>query len=118
MKRLSVLFSVIVLCVFLFPSHLSAQHLSGSVPFYRYYNSQVGDHYYTTDCNRLGAGAYGWVFENVEAYIFTSAETGTVPLYQYWNAQVGDHFYTIDFNTLGYGRYGYVFENVECYVSP
>jgi Repeat of unknown function (DUF5648) len=41
----------------------------GTVPLYRYWNPSVGDHFYTTQFDELGFGAYGWSFEQVECYV-------------------------------------------------
>ena len=36
---------------------------SGTAPFYRYYNSGTGDHFYTTNFSELGGGSAGYVSE-------------------------------------------------------
>lgn len=41
------------------------------VPLYRYWNPQVGDHFYTTNWNELGNGKYGWGYEGVQCYVHT-----------------------------------------------
>jgi hypothetical protein len=92
------------------------QSVAGTVPLYRYWNPQVGDHFYTTDWNELGNGNYGWSFERVQCYVHAQAVPGTVPLYRYWNSQDGDHFYTTDWNELGNGNYGWGYEGIQCYV--
>ena len=92
---------------------------SGTVPLYRYWNPTVGDHYYTTNFNELGYGAYGWTFEHVECYVFPYQASGTVPFHEYWNASVGDHFYTINLDELGpSGAYGWTYAQVQGYVNP
>jgi len=89
-------------------------HTQGSVPFYRYYNGQAGDHFYTTNFNELGPTSFGWDFEFIGFYVFPTQQGGTVPLYQYWNPQITDHFYTITFGTYS----GYSFEKIAGYVYP
>jgi hypothetical protein len=85
---------------------------------YRYWNSGIGDHFYTTDWNELRGGNYGWAFEGIQCYACTQQQPGTVPLYRYWNSGAGDHFYTTDGNELGTGRYGWSLEGIQCYVLP
>lgn len=100
----------------LFPKTVS--HFGDSIPFYRYYNGVIGDHFYTTNFNELGATNFGWDFEFVGCNIFGTQVDGTVPLYQYYSSGAGDHFYTIDFSTLGNGAFGYTFEKITGYVFP
>jgi len=96
----------------LYPYPPNVSHFGGSVPFYRYYNGVVGDHFYTTDFNELGPTSSGWDFEFVQCYIFPSQLQSTVPLYQYYNPSIGDHFYTLDSSTPS----GYNFEKIAGYV--
>lgn len=84
--------------------------------FYRYLNSTIGDHYYTTNYNELGAGAGGYVYEGPACKVYKQKEPGTVPLYRYLNSSRGDHFYTANYNELGGGAFGYILEGVACYV--
>ena len=90
---------------------------SSLVPFYRYFNSFINDHFYTIDRNDDGYGGYGYAFETVEAYLSSKPRTGFVPLYRYWNPFGGDHFYTTVRNDQGYGNYGYSYEKIEGYVK-
>ena len=41
------------------------------VPLYRYWNPQIGDHFYTTNWNELGNGRYGWGYEGIQCYVHT-----------------------------------------------
>jgi hypothetical protein len=43
------------------------------VPLYRYYNSAIGDHFYTISYSELGAGGYGWSYEGIQCYVYSSA---------------------------------------------
>jgi hypothetical protein len=92
----------------------------GTVPLYRYYNYNVGDHFYTTDWNELGYGAYGWSFEKIECYVWPAFGENGIPFFEYWNqnANVLDHFYTTDWEELGYGANGWYFSETMCYVEP
>jgi C1A family cysteine protease len=87
-------------------------------PLHRYWNSGIGDHFYTTNWGELGGGRYGWVYEGVQCDISPIAQTGLVPLYRYWNSGAGDHFYTTNWGELGSGKYGWAYEGVQGYVSP
>ena len=45
------------------------QPVAGAVPFYRYWNSQGRDHYYTTNWSELGNGQGGWLLEKIQCYV-------------------------------------------------
>ena len=104
------------------------RQVAGSVPLYRYWKSDIGDHFYTTSSNEIGTttpgvtGNHGYISEGVAGYCFPHATAGTIPLYRYWKASVGDHFYTTYSGEIGttvpgqVGQHGYVSEGVACYV--
>ena len=94
--------------------HLNA--IAGTVPLYRYWNSQLGDHFFTTDYSEIGAGKYGWVLEGVAGYVHDQPVAGAVPFYRYWNSLGRDHYYTTNFNELGNGQGGWILEKIQCYV--
>lgn len=96
----------------------SVSRPSGTVPFYRYWNPSVTDHYYTTNFNELGWAASGWEFGHIECYIYPTQQSGTVPLYGYWNPSIGDHYFTTNFNELGNGAYGWTLSGVSGYIYP
>jgi len=79
---------------------LYTYQVSNSVPLYRYWNSQISDHFYTVHSWEIGTtipgqyGKYQYRSEGVVGYCYRYQATGTVPLYRYWNSQIGDHFYT------------------------
>lgn|GEM_PF-3067334 len=89
-------------------------HGDGTIPAYRYYNGQIGDHFYTTNFNELGPRKNGWEFEWIGFYIYATQQPGTVPLYQYYSGQITDHFYT----TTPGSYYTYTFEKIAGYVFP
>lgn len=91
---------------------------AGTAELFRYWNSSIADHFYTTDWGELGSGNYGWAYEGVQCRIRAAADAGAVPLYRYWNATIGDHFYTTDWSELGSGNYGWVYERIQGYVYP
>ncbi len=89
---------------------------TNSVPLYRYYNNNSGQHFYAIDWGELGGGGHdGWVYEGVECYVDPSQRSGEVPLHRYFSGQSG-HFYTTNFAELGNGDGNYTYEGVECYV--
>ncbi len=82
---------------------------------FRYWNAQIGNHFYTTSWAELGAGRHGYAYEGVQCYVFQNAATGSTPLYRYWNGNARHHFYTTNWNELGAGRHGWVLEDIEGY---
>jgi hypothetical protein len=115
MKRLLTILFVLGLCAFLAPRPAAA----AGQPFYKYWNPNLGDHFFTIDINEIGEyPTNGYQFQGVTCNVFATQESGTVPLYRYYNYQIADHFYTTDWNELGYGNYGWYFEKVEGYVYP
>jgi len=85
-------------------------------PMHRYWNTQIFDHFYTTNWAELGGGNAAWAYESVAFRLHLQAVAGAVPLYRYFNAQLGDHMYTTDFGELGAGRFGWLYEGVAGYV--
>lgn len=104
-------FSLLVL-VFVTAAAFSQQ------PLFRYYNSKINKHYYTTNFDEFGNGANGWVFEKVACLVFPNGDRyrGVAPLFRYFNAKNGDHLYTTQFRELGQGDLGYVLEGPVCYI--
>ncbi len=63
----------------------------GSIPMYRLYNPNSGEHFYTAnyfEC--VNVCAQGWNYEGVAWYAPASGE----PVYRLYNANAGDHHYT------------------------
>ena len=96
------------------------------LPFYRYYQSETHDHFYTTNSEEIGTtvsgviGKHGYKSEGLMGYLLTSQKPGTVALYQYYNSQASDHFYTTNENeigtiTPGHTKKGYTSEGVAGY---
>ncbi len=89
--------------------------VSGTVPLYQYWNSNIKDHYYTT----IWAPGYaGYQFQRTIGYVYPTKVYGSlIPLYRYWNPELGNHFLSkvkMDLNNPP-GK-GYVYEGIECYV--
>ena len=51
-------------------------HITGTIPLYRYWNSKVVNHFYTTSITEIGTatpgtvGKHGYVSEGVACYVF------------------------------------------------
>ncbi len=84
------------------------------VPFYHYYNSSVNDHFYTTNWNEIGSGAYGWSYVDTDFYISDSSGSYKTPLYRYLNGN--RHFYTTNYSRLGSGAGGWSLEGIAGYI--
>ena len=65
-----------------------------SVPMYRLYNPNSGEHFYTADTTeRNGLVRTGWDYEAVGWY---APNSGGNPVYRLYNANGGEHHYTMD----------------------
>jgi len=69
---------------------------SGAVDVYRWWSSEGGDHFYTTDPEGelAPASAYGYVPEGVAFALWLTPDDGRVPLYRWFSSSRVDHFYT------------------------
>lgn len=85
--------------------------------FFRYYNSDVHDHFYTKNWAELqSAPSSGWKFESVIGYVYRRKAANTKPLYRYYNKTGKDHFYTTNYGELGGGHSGWNYEGVAAYL--
>jgi ribosomal protein L33 len=67
-----------------------------SVPMYRLYNPNSGEHFYTKNLNeRDSLVRVGWRYEQVGWYAPVSSPA---PVYRLYNPNAGDHFYTTNLN--------------------
>jgi hypothetical protein len=89
--------------------YLFVSQRPGTVRIYRYYDSDSGDHFYTTSGSTPG----GYISEGVVGWGFTSAGSNRVAIYRWYRADHGDHRYTTSSSTPS----GYVGEGIEWY-SP
>jgi Repeat of unknown function (DUF5648) len=86
---------------------------------WRYWNSSVGDHFYTTDFSELGYGRAGYVIEGPQCQVFKIPpyDTNLPILLRYYNSAATDHFYTTDWWELEFGgASGWEIEIDQCYV--
>jgi hypothetical protein len=72
-----------------------------TVPFYRWWNNNIGNHFYTQDENYNGI-LYNYVSEGFEGYIWKNAVSGgyTVPFYRFKSNDDEDDFYTDNGNGI------------------
>lgn len=68
----------------------------GSVPMFRLYNPNSGEHFYTRDVSeRDDLKTIGWTYEGEG---WTAPEDSGTPVYRLYNPNAGDHHYTTDEN--------------------
>ena len=94
--------------------------IPNTVPLYRWWNPDKGDHFYTVSSEDIpGYQREGSLGDGVECYVFDSNVQNTVPLYRWWNPDNGDHFYTVSSEDIpGYQREeGSLGNGIECYVA-
>jgi len=88
----------------------------GTTDFYRWYNPQTGDHFYSYDRSGGGKSLKGYFFEGTIGNIATSRLTNTRELYRWFNPSTGCHFYTTDPKGEGSTKRGYRFDGIAGYV--
>ena len=75
---------------------------SGASPVYRLYNSETGDHFYTTSADEKNLltnnSSSVYTYEGIAFYAFTTQTSETSTVYRLYNAINGDHFYTTSEN--------------------
>jgi len=106
------------------------QHCNGLSPIFRYFNSKVNDHFYTTNAAEIGTtttgktGNNGYVCEGILGYISPNEFPGGIPIHRYFLDNKNDHFYTSNVNEIGTitvghkGNHGYKYEGILGYAYP
>jgi hypothetical protein len=89
----------------------------GTTEFYRWFNPQKGDHYYSYNMNLDRKRFGGYIFEGTIGNIATSRLTGTKPLYRWYHPKTGCHFYTTKEDGEKISSKGYIFEGIAGYVK-
>ncbi len=73
---------------------------TGSVPVYRFFNTNTGVHFYTASEEEKSQveSLPGFNFEGTSyvAYESSTSATETMPLYRFYNTSTGTHFYTVN----------------------
>lgn len=101
--------------------HVLSANLFLSTPFYRYYNEQESNHFYTTDPSELGVAPIGqyvmdnYVIQGAAGYCFLYPLSGSTPLYQYHNMVTHDHIYTTNMEEMDSAS-DYIYEATVCFV--
>ena len=88
----------------------------GTTEFYRWYNLQKEDYFYSYERSGGGKSLKGYSFEGTIGNIATSRLTNTRELYRWFNPSTGCHFYTTDPKGGGGTKKGYGFEGIAGYV--
>ena len=94
---------------------------AGRSPLYRMYNSQIVDHFYTTDYSEVAnAQQINYVYEGIACSLRDSQVSGTQPLLRYWSQSAYDHFYTLHSSEISGNlkNFHYKYEGVTGYCSP
>lgn len=97
MKR--ILIALVIMGGMLSAIQIDILSASSSVPTYRVYNPNSGEHLFTP--NKLESdqlSRIGWKAEGVSWY--TNGNTSNINVYRLYNPNSGDHFYTADTNEL------------------
>ncbi|KGL63812.1 LodA/GoxA family CTQ-dependent oxidase [Polaribacter sp. Hel1_85] len=93
---------------------------SSSLPFYRLYNGQIHDHFYTTSVSERDNAVknLGYTFEEIACIVYVPQIDGAMPLYRLYNGQIHDHFYTTSVSERDNAikKLGYTSEGIACYV--
>jgi hypothetical protein len=88
----------------------------GTTPFYRWYNPEKRDHFYSHDMQGEGKSLKGYLYEGLIGNIATSRLTNTRELYRWYNPSTGCHFYSTDPNGEAIIKKGYRFNGIAGYV--
>jgi hypothetical protein len=78
----------------------AVESATGSVPVYRFFNTNTGVHFYTaSEAEKSQVESLpGFNFEGTSyvAYESSTSATETMPLYRFYNTSTGTHFYTVN----------------------
>ncbi|MFO7568258.1 MAG: hypothetical protein R6W75_00560 [Smithellaceae bacterium] len=95
---------------------LFAPQTPGTTSFYRWFNPDLGDHFYSYDRAGGGKKLDGYVFEGSIGNIATSRMTNTRELYRWVNPSTGRHYYSTNAKGGASLRKGYRFDGIAGYV--
>jgi hypothetical protein len=99
--------------------------VAGSIPVYRFYNTQNGVHFYTSNWNEANHLVldHEWLFryEGIAFYAYPDDQGGTAsPIYRFYNFLQGSHFYTNNLTEKTYleanGAWTYSYEGIAFYL--
>jgi hypothetical protein len=92
------------------------------VPFYKLYNPNTGEHFYTTSESEMAKllTNYSYESERVACRVYKAAKSGVVPFYRFWNTQTGKHFFTASEGEkkklIDYYSSVFKYEGIACYL--
>jgi hypothetical protein len=74
--------------------------ISGSVPIYRFFNSELGSHFFTaSELEKDHVGILdGFIYEGVGFRAFNENTSSTIPIHRFFNQDSGGHFFTASQN--------------------
>lgn len=95
--------------------------VASTVGFYRLYDAEHVDHFYTTNETEadelIRRGVY--VNRGYVGYIYTSAVCGALPLYRLYDTTEYDHFYTTsEYEREYWAKHGYTYQDIAGYILP
>ena len=94
------------------------------LPVYRFYNTQTGSHFFTSDTTERDSVRNNLVYMTYEGQAFlaaSEASAGLKPVYRFFNTQTGLHFYTIsetERDNIQTNLPQFTLEGVAYYASP
>lgn len=88
----------------------------GTTEFYRWYNTEKGDHFYSYDRQGGGVSLRGYQFEGSIGNIATSRLKMTKELYRWFNPATGAHFYSTDLKWGKETNNRYKYDGIAGYV--
>ena len=96
--------------------------VAGADDVFRFFNSGVGGHFFTTSEAERDAvmTLEGFIFENVGFQAFAEQVEGTVPVFRFFNANAGGHFFSTDIGEVDLAEDlpGFTLEGVGFYAFP
>ncbi len=95
---------------------LFAPQTPGTTSFYRWFNPDIGDHFYSYERDGGGKKLDGYVFEGSIGNIATSRMTNTRELYRWVHPSTGRHYYSTNPKGGTTLRRGYRFDGIAGYV--
>ena len=102
---------------------LAAEHgVEGAVDVFRFFNTNAGGHFFTTDpAERDAAMAIdGFIFEQVGFRAFAEQVVDSVPVYRFFNTNAGGHFFSTSIDEVDAAEDipGFQLEGVGFYAFP
>ncbi|MBN2282590.1 MAG: hypothetical protein JXO48_01745 [Deltaproteobacteria bacterium] len=89
----------------------------GTTEFFRWFNPQLKDYYYSYETEVEKTDLEGYVLEGPVGSIATIPLPGTKELYRWYNVNTGRHYFTTDPAGEGYQNRGYRYDGIAGYVK-